>query len=219
MNWITRFILAIATHKADASAHHAKTTTAAEITSGRFPVDRLPAMTDEKIWKGTGGNVEEVDAYTDAKAVDAVGAAGLALASGKKIEITSILTDNDTCTGIIAIFTSGAIMNLGEVGYLKTADSRIWKALATGTATMPAIALAYAVPITPASCLYLLLGFMRHDAWDWTPGGLLYVDRTTAGALTQTAPSTSGDQVQVEGIAITADIILFNPSYELVEIS
>ena len=34
---------------------------AGKITSDRFPVDRLPAMTDEKIWKGTGGNVEEVD--------------------------------------------------------------------------------------------------------------------------------------------------------------
>ncbi|MBA7646151.1 hypothetical protein ES703_53913 [subsurface metagenome] len=31
------------------------------IVSGRFPVDRLPAMTSGKIWKGTGGNVEEVD--------------------------------------------------------------------------------------------------------------------------------------------------------------
>ncbi|GAJ15588.1 unnamed protein product, partial [marine sediment metagenome] len=29
----------------------------------------------------------------------------------------------------------------------------------------------------------------------------------------------AGDQVQVVGIAITADIILFNPSLELVEIS
>ncbi|GAJ22939.1 unnamed protein product, partial [marine sediment metagenome] len=34
---------------------------ASKVISGRFPVDRLPAMTDEKIWKGTGGNVEEVD--------------------------------------------------------------------------------------------------------------------------------------------------------------
>lgn len=37
---------------------------ASKITSGRFPVNRLPAMTDEKIWKGTGGNVEEVDMPT-----------------------------------------------------------------------------------------------------------------------------------------------------------
>ena len=34
---------------------------ASKVTSGRFPVDRLPAMTDEKVWKGTGTNVEEVD--------------------------------------------------------------------------------------------------------------------------------------------------------------
>jgi len=34
---------------------------ASKIISGRFPVGRLPALTDEKIWKGTGGNVEEVD--------------------------------------------------------------------------------------------------------------------------------------------------------------
>ncbi len=34
---------------------------ASKITSLRFPVDRLPAMTAEKIWKGTGANVEEVD--------------------------------------------------------------------------------------------------------------------------------------------------------------
>jgi len=39
----------------------AKTKKASEITEGRFPVDRLPAMTDEKIWKGTGTDVEEVD--------------------------------------------------------------------------------------------------------------------------------------------------------------
>lgn len=34
---------------------------ASKITSGRFPVTRLPAMTDEKIWRGTGGDVEEID--------------------------------------------------------------------------------------------------------------------------------------------------------------
>lgn len=43
------------------SFSRAKTKKASEITEGRFPVDRLPAMTDERIWKGTGGNVEEID--------------------------------------------------------------------------------------------------------------------------------------------------------------
>jgi len=84
---------------------------------------------------------------------------------------------------------------------------------------MPGIALATCATTDGNPFEFLLLGFMRHDAWAWTPGGLLYIDRTTAGALTQTAPATAGDQVQVVGVAITADIILFNPSYELVEIS
>ncbi|GAH29037.1 unnamed protein product, partial [marine sediment metagenome] len=33
---------------------------ASKITSLRFPVDRLPALTNGKIWHGTGGNVEEI---------------------------------------------------------------------------------------------------------------------------------------------------------------
>ncbi|GAH49517.1 unnamed protein product, partial [marine sediment metagenome] len=39
------------------------------------------------------------------------------------------------------------------------------------------------------------------------------------GALTQTLPAVSGNQVQVAGVAITADIIYFSPSFEMVEIS
>jgi len=39
----------------------AKTKKASEITEGRFPVARLPAVTDEKILKGTGDDMEEVD--------------------------------------------------------------------------------------------------------------------------------------------------------------
>ncbi len=58
---------------------------AAKVTSGRFPVDRLPAMTDEKIWKGTGTNVEEVDwpdlATHEANTTTAHGAVSAATAS------------------------------------------------------------------------------------------------------------------------------------------
>lgn len=151
--------------------------------------------------------------------VSLVEAAGLALASGKNIKLISALTANDTWSGLSAVLTAGEVLALGEAVYLKAADSEVYKTLATATATMPGIALA-TCPTTDGNPFeFLLLGFMRHDAWTWTAGGLLYIDRTTAGALTQTAPATTGDQVQVVGVAITADIILFNPSYELVEIS
>jgi len=52
------------------------------IKGTRVTTAELPALTDEKIWKGTGANVEEVAVYTDAAAVAAAKAdAGLPVAS------------------------------------------------------------------------------------------------------------------------------------------
>lgn len=62
MNWVQRFINAIATHKADASAHHAKTTDASELTSGALnSKDRLPDLSTGKIWQGNANRPAEVD--------------------------------------------------------------------------------------------------------------------------------------------------------------
>lgn len=55
--------------------------------------------------------------------------------------------------------------------------------------------------------------FVRDDTWNWTVGGLVYLS-TTPGALTQTAPSGTGDVVRVVGWATHADRIYFDPSTE-----
>jgi hypothetical protein len=157
--------------------------------------------------------------YTDGEAIAACEAAGLALASGKNIKLISALTANLSWSGISVVLTAGEVLALGNCVYLKGSDSRAWKALATATTTMPAIALATCATIAGSQYEFLLLGFMRNDAWVWTPGGLLYISRATAGLLTQTLPAIVGEQVQVAGLAITATIILWNPSYELVEIA
>ncbi|GAI97304.1 unnamed protein product, partial [marine sediment metagenome] len=98
-------------------------------------------------------------------------------------------------------------------------DSKMELADKDAANTMPAIALC-----TPATLAedaegeFLMQGFFRDDTWNWTIGGILYVGDD--GALTQDISGyTTGDQVQVVGVAITTDIIHFNPSYELVEIS
>ena len=155
---------------------------------------------------------------TSAEAIAAVEAAGLALASGKRIKIISVLTSDHTWSGMTATLTAGENLALGDVGYIKS-DGMVWKANAGAASTMPGVVLATGTITAEDEGEFLVLGFMRRDdSWDWTPGGLIYCD-TTSGALTQTAPSESGDQVQVVGMAITADIILFSPSYELVEVS
>jgi hypothetical protein len=49
---------AIATHKADASAHHTKTTAASEITSGRFGMPRMPDGTNNYVLTAKGAGVD-----------------------------------------------------------------------------------------------------------------------------------------------------------------
>lgn len=155
--------------------------------------------------------------YTNAEAVAAAEAAGLALASGKNIKLIQALTGDHSWSGITAVMTAGENLAIGDAVYAKS-DGKMWKADADAAGTMPVVALATASISADATGEFLLLGFMRDDTWNWTLGGLLY-GHTTPGNPTQTRPSGAGDQVQVIGIAITADILLFNPSYELVEIS
>lgn len=148
--------------------------------------------------------------YTNAEAVAAVEAAGLALASGKNIKLISALTSDHTHSGITCTGTTG--LSIGNAVYRKL-DSTFALADADAVGTMPVVALA-----TATSGEFLLLGYMRDDSWSWIVGGLIYAS-CTAGGLTQTAPSGAEDQVQVVGVALTATIILFCPSLELVEIS
>lgn len=154
----------------------------------------------------------------DASAVAAVEAAGLALASGKNIKLISALGVSHTWSGITAIMTAGTALALPNACYVG-GDGKLELADADAAASMPIVCLACGVIAENATGEVLLLGVFRDDTWDWTPGGLIYAS-LTPGALTQDVSGyTTGDQVQVVGVAITADIILFRPSLELVEIS
>lgn len=125
---------------------------------------------------------------------------------------------NQTWAGLVAEMTAGVALSIRFICRVG-ADGKMEMAKANSAATMPAMAIATATIAEDAIGQFLLQGFFRDDTWDWTPGGLLYVDPDNFALLTQTLPAASGDQVQVVGVAITAGIIYFNPSYELVEIS
>lgn len=127
-------------------------------------------------------------------------------------------TADHSWTGIIAVATAGENLAFSDAVYLKVADSKIWLVNAGATSTMPCIALATAIIAADAVGRFLIYGFMRNNAWSWTPGDLLYPN-TTPGNPINTAPLDSGNQVQVIAVALTSNIILFNPSYELVEVS
>jgi hypothetical protein len=101
----------------------------------------------------------------------------------------------------------GNALFLGTLGHYLDAD-------ADSASTMPCSALA--LQTGTGTKEILLLGFIRDDSWSWTPGGLVYVS-PTQGTLTQTIPTGAGKFVQVAGIARSATILFFNPSYVMVE--
>lgn len=122
---------------------------------------------------------------------------------------TTDLRVNNTYEGdVIAGLTAGATIAQWEAVYLD--GSSTWQlADANGTGTYPCRGLAVAAYVSTNSAIIINKGIVRNDAWTWTPGGTVYLS-TTAGGLTQTAPSTSGDKVQQIGYALSADLLFVN---------
>jgi hypothetical protein len=119
--------------------------------------------------------------------------------------VTVTLTDVAQYT-----MTVGEAITHYQVCYVKS-DGDVYKAKADATITMPALLIASDSAVAGSLLLYTN-GFITNGAWGWTPGSLLYVDNTTAGAITATPPGASGNVVQIVGQALSATTIYFNPS-------
>ena len=106
---------------------------------------------------------------------------------------------------------AGTTVAIGELCYL--ASDGEW-ALADADATASTdkfLSIALEAGTDGNPLLVALSGsFVRDDTWNWTIGGAIYAS-TTAGGLTQTAPSATDDVVRVVGYAVTADVIWFSP--------
>ena len=142
----------------------------------------------------------------------------------RNIELRPGLAD-ETGDGLVALVTVGENVVTGEILYMK-ADGKYWLADADAGATMPAKVLVLDATIAAdATGLILHEGYYRNDdLFDWTLGNgeanLLFA-HTTAGAMVQLAnqPAGSGDQVQVLGWVVTANVIYWRPSLELVQVA
>ena len=60
----------VTAHQGEGSAHHAKTTAAAEITSGRFGMGRMPDIALDKILVGQGAGNSPVEEAKPARGAD-----------------------------------------------------------------------------------------------------------------------------------------------------
>jgi len=54
-------------------------------------------------------------------------------------------------------------------------------------------------------------GLIRNDSWSLSPGKPVYLDNSSQGLFTTVEPSIVGDLVQIIGVSISSNIILFDP--------
>ena len=108
--------------------------------------------------------------------------------------------------------TAAVIVGFGDVVYIN-ASSKGALGDADDEATASCVAMAIEPILANDPGLFLLYGLVRNDAWNWTPGGLIFltVTGTTGNTLSQTAPTGVNDIVQILGWALSADVMFFNP--------
>lgn len=121
------------------------------------------------------------------------------VASGSEVPLANL-----TGAGIVSSEVVGESVVFGQALYRKS-DGKWWIASNAAASTMPAVRIALATASANASCSMLKSGRIRNDSLTLTVGGPVYV--TTAGGLTQTAPTASGSQLQIIGFAHTATVI------------
>lgn len=122
------------------------------------------------------------------------------------------MIDGD-CTGEIIIDSIEISMTAYTAVYYSSTGFK--NAKADSYLTLPAIGLI--LETGTGNKKILTRGIIRNDSWDWTKGGRIYVSAATAGALTQTAPTTATQLVQIIGVALSSDEVLLIPDTTCVE--
>jgi len=132
------------------------------------------------------------------------------------IDISVSLSSDHTYSGIMDYQIVGESVVFGNLLYFNWTDKEWKKTDADLAANMPGLRIALESKIDGQFCKMLVMGYIRDDAWDFT-GAMVYTS-ATAGGVTSTAPSTTGQQLQRVGVAKSADILFFDPSIDVGEI-
>jgi hypothetical protein len=134
------------------------------------------------------------------------------------MNLANALTNDHNYSGLEDIQLVGESVVFGQLLYFNWTDKE-WKlAKANASTTMPGLRIALESKTDGQTCKMLVKGYIRDDTDFEFAGSMVYVSAATAGAMTSTAPSTTGQQVQRVGVAKSADILFFDPSIDVGEI-
>ena len=179
---------------------------------------------DESIIFGAGSDasIEYDENGTDQLRIvgDTIFENSIHLSDAGTVDITTpLLAGGDhTTTGLTAQMLAGGAIAAFDLVCIHTTTQEVVEADASNLATTRVIGIAPAAISDTATGTILLHGFIRDDSWNWTTGATLYLSET-AGAMTETAPTTSGAFVKVVGIALEPDVVYINPDNSWIEIA
>jgi len=212
------------------------------LVMGAGRVNDLPNIAEGYIWEGNASGVATAiqgPGRTNGQLLigGTSGAAAATLSAGSFVKITNgdgtITIGAGDGTEVEYIIKSSAVSAAGEVegsivkfgsttgltaGSVYVWNGTDWVAVdADAEATtkgLMGVALG-----TSAATGFLTHGtaYLSHDPG--TAGDILYVDTVTAGYLTSTQPSATGDFVRVAGYKISTGKIFFSPSQDWIEIA
>jgi hypothetical protein len=128
---------------------------------------------------------------------------------------TSELTSSVSGYGDIVTFGSGSL-TAGDLYYLTSLGA--WSAADADSTSSSTGMLAFALGSSPSEGM-LVRGYIRNSGFATNTGDIVYIS-TTAGEITTTAPSSSGEVVRIVGYSIdgTNEVIYFSPDNTWVEI-
>lgn len=112
----------------------------------------------------------------------------------------------------------GESVVFGDFLYFDWADVEWKKAKADAIGTTPALRIALESKSNGQTCMMLVKGYIRDDSAFDFGASRVFLNDDTAGTADDTAPAEAGDQIQIVGIGITADILYFDPSVDVGEI-
>jgi hypothetical protein len=156
-------------------------------------------------------NVDDAFLKNDASdtTTGTITAAGFTAGDAGQVYFSDTAPASDhTATGVVISIASGESVAAFNSVYIRS-DGEVGPADADAASTMPAIGVALEAKGDGEATKILVAGVLRDDTYNFTPGADLFIG-TTAGEITATAPSGSGDTVQKVGVALTADSIYVN---------
>ena len=159
-----------------------------------------------------------VSSHSNLSNLDADDHTQYVLADGSRNYNLNNSVDDLNVSGLTMTSSAGETLSVGDIVYLNS-DGKFWKTKADSESTSGGlIALSTEALTVDAVGVFLLFGLFKDYSYSWTVGGKLYLSDDTAGDLTQTAPSDSGDIVRIVGFAKSSSLILFKPDNNYLEV-